>query len=179
MAFTDTDRRRLLMATTLTLLALPALWWANTSDKSTAPSVAVAGLDIGDSVEADGPQDPAAAQEAIDLDATSDPAPVFLNGPSAATGAAIAQVAVPAKPAFDHLTLRATYRSTITNAGTCVAPGLSGGLDVTVVNLNNGRSVRCTTVLAPGDGGELVLATSAFAEIADLTDAPIAVEIRR
>ena len=90
MAFTDTDRRRFLMATTLTLLALPALWWANTSDKSTAPSVAVAGLDIGESDGAADGQDPAAAQEAAELDATSDPAPVFLNGPSSATGAAIA-----------------------------------------------------------------------------------------
>ena len=48
-----------------------------------------------------------------------------------------------------------------------------------MVNLANNRSVTCTTVLAPGGTGDVVLHTSAFASIADLTDAPISVEIHR
>ena len=54
------------------------------------------------------------------------------------------------------------------------------GSEVTVVNLDNNRSVRCITALAgAGDIDQLVLHTSAFSEIADVTDAPIPVEIRR
>ena len=57
---------------------------------------------------------------------------------------------------------------------------MTSGSRITVVNLDNNRSMTCTTVLAPGDAvGELVMSTSTFAGIADLTDAPISVEIRR
>lgn len=169
MAFTDSDRRRFFLATTLTLLALPALWWANTSNSSTAPNVAVAGLDVGGT-----PSPPAASA----LEAASDRAPAFLDGPSSAEGAALAAIAVPARPEIDHVTARATYRSTVANEGTCIVPGITSGLRVTIVNLNNNHSVQCTTVLAPGDD-EVVLHTNAFSKIADLTDAPIPVEIRR
>ncbi len=59
-------------------------------------------------------------------------------------------------------------------------PGVSSGTKITVVNLDNNRSVTCTTALSPGNAaGDLVMHTSAFATIADLTDAPISVEIRR
>jgi hypothetical protein len=64
--------------------------------------------------------------------------------------------------------------------GTCIVVDMTSGSRVTVVNLANNRAVRCTTVLAPGnEAGALVMNTEAFASIADLTDAPITVEIRR
>jgi hypothetical protein len=59
-------------------------------------------------------------------------------------------------------------------------PGVNGGTDVTIVNLANNRSVSCTSVIAPGTpGDQVVIHTDAFGAIADLTDAPISVEIRR
>ena len=48
MALSDTDRRRFLLATTLTLLALPALWWANESGNTRSPSIAAVGIEVGD-----------------------------------------------------------------------------------------------------------------------------------
>jgi hypothetical protein len=178
MALTDTDRRRMIAATALTLLALPALWLANTSNGSTAPNLAVAGLDVDDAT-ASPIGDPAAAAEAAEIDATDAAPPVFLEGPSAAAGASQSQIAVPAKPLVDGIDAKATFRSSVT-PDTCIVPGLTSGTRITVVNLDNGRSVTCTSVLSPGNRpGDVVLHTSAFARIADLTDAPISVEIRR
>ena len=46
MAHNDTDRRRFLLATAMTLLALPALWWANKQSDSGAPNVATVGIEV-------------------------------------------------------------------------------------------------------------------------------------
>ncbi len=177
MALTDTDRRRLIAATALTLLALPALWWANTSENnSTSPNLAVAGIDpVGD------PGSSATAPDASDGtgDDLAEVAPVFLDGPTSAAGAGQAEIAVPAKPLIDGLAAKATFRSDVPS-GTCIVSGINSGLTITVVNLDNNRSTSCTTILAPGPSpDDLVMNTANFAGIADLTDAPISVEIRR
>ena len=69
-------------------------------------------------------------------------------------------------------------RGTNTDAGTCLASNIATGTEITVVNLNNGRSVTCiaTRVYSTDETG-LILFTDTFAQIADLTDAPIPVEI--
>jgi len=174
MALNDTDRRRIFAVTVLTLVALPALWWANTSENSsTSPNLAVTGIDPG----VDAPTTtaaPAATGEGLD-----DVAPVFLEGPASAAGAGQAEIAIPAKPLIDGVIATATFRGNLTD-GTCIVAGITSGSKVTVVNLANNRSVSCTTMLAPGNlPGDLVMSTNAFAGIADLTDAPISVEIRR
>jgi hypothetical protein len=171
MALTDTDRRRFVAATVLTLLALPALWYANTTDNSSAPSLAVAGIDPGvDASERE------SSTPVVDDDIV---APVYLEGPSSAAGAGQPEIAIPARPLVDGITAKATFRGNLSD-GTCIVAGLTSGTRITVVNLDNNRSVTCTTVLAPGSQSDvLVMRTSAFATIADLTDAPISVEIRR
>lgn len=174
MTLNDIDRRRIIAVTVLTLVALPALWWANTSENSsTSPNLAVTGIDPG----VDAPTD--APAQAATNDGLDDVAPVFLEGPTSAAGAGQAEIAIPAKPLIDDLVARATFRSNLAD-GTCILAGMTSGTKVTVVNLANNRSVSCTTLLAPGNlPGDLVMATNAFAGIADLTDAPISVEIRR
>jgi hypothetical protein len=175
MTLNDTDRRRIFAVTVLTLVALPALWWANTSENSsTSPNLAVAGLDPA----VDAPTVAPAAQPASD-EGLADSAPVFLEGPTSAAGAGQAEIAIPAKPLIDGVIAEATFRSNLAD-GTCIVAGMTSGSKVTVVNLANNRSVSCTTMLAPGNVPDiLVMATNAFATIADLTDAPISVEIRR
>lgn len=174
MAYSDTDRRRFVLATALTLLALPALWWANESTSTGAPSIAAAGVDVDAANVETQPTDSTADSDA---DAA---APVFLDGPSGVAGAGIAEIAVPANPLIDRITTSATYRSLMPTADTCIVSGVPNGVDITVVNLDNNLSVRCTTALAGSSGvDQLILHTSAFSEIADVTDAPIPVEIRR
>ena len=184
MALTDTDRRRFIAATVLTLLAFPALWYANTSDNSTAPNLAVAGIDPnidpgvdpGDDVAGRASSAGAGAVAVVDDGLV---APVFLEGPTSAAGAGQSAIAVPARPLVDDFTAKATFRGSVAD-GTCIVNAVASGTRITVVNLGNNRSMTCTTVLAPDDdSGVLVMRTSAFANIADLTDAPISVEIRR
>jgi hypothetical protein len=170
MALTDTDRRRLFWATVVTLGVLPALWWANTDADSAAPNVAVAGVDVG----AD--PDTAAPTDAPELGSAE---PVFLGGLASRTGAGQQVIAVPAKPSVEGITARATFRSSLPDAGACIVPGIASGAPVVVVNLANNRSIACTTVDVPEGADDVVLDTQAFAELADLTDAPIAVEIRQ
>jgi hypothetical protein len=106
-------------------------------------------------------------------------APVFLDGPSSAVGAARPEIAVPARPLIDGIMANATFRSSV-GRSSCIVPGVSNGRTVTVVNLANNRSVTCDVIVAPGrPGDDVIMHTSAFATIADLTDAPISVEIRR
>ena len=98
-AHNDSDRRRFLLATAMTLLALPALWWANKQSDAGAPNVATVGIEVasGDSADAGAVIAPIDAAAIADHDrsrrATSPtlpttpvvtaPAPVFLDGPSA------------------------------------------------------------------------------------------------
>lgn len=174
MALSDTDRRRIVMATAVTLVALPALWWANVSAESTSPNVAAAGVPI-ESGAAPGAS-PTTAGGASDEPGATDP--VFLAGPSGNTDGSQRVIAVPAQPAVEGFTAVATFRSSMATSGTCIVAGVPSGSTVTVINLDNGRSVSCRTVLGPDDTG-VVLDTAAFSELADLTDAPIAVEIHQ
>jgi hypothetical protein len=168
MALTHVDRRRILLATALTFVALPALWWANKSDTS-GPNVATAGLAVG----------AAAAPTTTDNAANDDAAPVFLDGPSAQVGAGLTEIAVPQPPAIPRITTTATFRSDLPDS-TCRVVGVGGGVELTVVNLDNNRSITCTATLAPiGSTSQLVMSSAQFAQIADLTDAPIPVEIRQ
>ncbi len=172
MPLTDTDRRRFFVATAITLLALPALWWANESGRGGAPGIATVGVELG--------ADDEVATDPVDDTDDDSTAPVFLDGVSGAVGAGMPEIAVPAKPAVDHIRADATFRSSTLFPSACLVPGVSNGEVVTVVNLDTNRSVRCTTVITTGaPGDQIVLHTDLFSRIADLTEAPIPVEIRR
>lgn len=171
MALTAPDRRRILLVSALTLVAMPALWWAN---KSSAPNVATAGIVVVDESAT------VATGDTGDVGDTPDVAPVFLDGPSGQVGAGLAEIAVPAPPAIASITTTATFRSALGSPSACMIPGISSGRQVVVVNLDNNRSVTCTAILAPSSAADqLVLASELFAQLADLTDAPIPVEIRQ
>lgn len=182
MAYTNSDRRRFFLATTITLLALPALWWASKSDGG--PNVATVGIAVADASSSDaadtvepstpvpGPQTATAEPE------VTEPPPVFLDGPSGQVGAGVAKIAVPATT-DERITTKATFRSDLMPTATCIVPGFSNGQRVVVVNLDNGRSVNCTTALAPFGTDHMVMSSTLFLQIADPTDAPIPVEIRR
>ena len=87
---------------------------------------------------------------------------------------------MPIAPDAERVTIDATFRSNVVVAGVCRVPGLGNGQQITVVNLDNNRSITCRTALTPaGEALELVMHPNLFSQIADLTDAPIPVEIRR
>ena len=197
MAHNDTDRRRFLLASAMTLLALPALWWANKQSDAGAPNVATVGIEVADASDSGANTDAVIAP--IDATGTiptttvpvvsttptpattpavTDPPPVFLGGPSANGATQAPPVGVPATPMVAPITTKASYRSTISPADTCLVAGIDTGTRITVTNLNNGHSIDCIANRVYTDGSDgLVLHTKLFAQIADLTDAPIPVDI--
>ncbi len=148
---------------------------SETGASSTRPNVAAVGLpaDDGGTIppSADtGPVDPMGDVDARYLRPADLPV----------VGAGTATIAVGTSPDVLVAVAKATYRSGV-GWHTCVYSGVEAGSTVRVVNVDNDRSIECTTRLRPIDQpqDELVMTSEQFAEIADLTSAPIDVEIRR
>ena len=162
----------------LTVVALPAILLANREqDGVPSPNVAAVGLPAGDPSTTT-PGSPGAAA----FDPLGRVEPQFLAGtrgaaqpppdPAVAVGSA------------DHAVVgagKATYRHDV-SPGFCLFNGISSGVVVEVVNVDNGRSVECRTRPRSDEGAppdELVLSQEAYMQLADLTDAPVPVELRQ
>jgi len=171
--FDDRDRRRLVFASAVTVAALPAVWLVNRQDvaSSTRPNVAA----VGPAVDA-----VAATRTPALVDPMGDVDPQFLRGAGSGPAAPQPVVAVvgPGKGPV-AATATAIFRRSIGDRGTCVYSGVPGGSRILVVNVANNRSVSCWTALRPADEpqDEVVMSAAAFGEIADLSSAPIHVEI--
>jgi hypothetical protein len=78
-------------------------------------------------------------------------------------------------------TATAIFRRNVAGNHTCFYNGVDVGSHVTVVNVDNDRSMTCVTARRPMDAPqhELVMSADAFASIADPSAAPIDVEIRQ
>jgi hypothetical protein len=187
------DRRRIVVATIITIAALPALWLTNRDDANTGnTSIAVVGgagaLEAaGDpSVTAESVQTtPNAAQPDASVDETPiDPFmpadPVYLAGSSLAPPPAPSVVYADPGPTRQY-TGEATFRrwGPEWGAQACQSPVAPANARLLVTNVNNGRTTTCTNVLTRplSDGTILVLDTEAFLQIANLVDAPLPVQI--
>jgi hypothetical protein len=72
----------------------------------------------------------------------------------------------------------ATFSVDVLNTATCYIPKVPMGVEATVVNLDNSRSVKCEVVaVAAAQSADVMLHPDAFAQIADITEAPVPVEI--
>ena len=171
--FDDSDRRRLVLASALTVAALPAVWLVNQDDEGSRPNVAAVGL--------------AAENGAADTASTTPPDPMgevdarYLAGTSLPPPPQPASVAVGSTDQVVVATAQAIYRRSVGRVDSCQYNGVRAGQLITVVNVDNGRSIECWTTVRPPDGpaDELVMHPDRFIHIADLTSAPINVEIRQ
>jgi hypothetical protein len=180
MAFEDTDRRRTLLLALLTLIVLPVAYLLNRADTGAvgADEATATTADISPATTA-GPTTTEAPSNRPPLEPPDDK-PVFLDGPPPDPEPRVVELAVPPRPEFPPLALTASYRRTVSGVRTCLVADLSAGITVTVRNLDNGRSVECVTASAPADqAAGIVLHTDAFSLLADLTDAPVPVEVTR
>jgi hypothetical protein len=166
------DRRRLAVASALTVFALPAVWLANRDNAPTRPNVAAVGLAADHSPRAQRRAGNGGPPTSVDPMGVPDP--LFLDDEPAAPAPQHVSVAVGTDDVV-VATPMATYSRSVTDGDTCPFNGVAAGTTVTVVNPDNGRSLECVTV--PSDGDELVLHADRFILIADLITAPIPVEI--
>lgn len=186
MALDDTDRRRFYLAALLSVIALPALWFVNRDDPAPGPNIATAGVDVGSQAASDDTEaeTPITVKSTIGqsnlpaVDTIRDQDPIFLDGPAPQLGG-VAQIAVPTADGTDSIFAQATFLSTVPGTLTCLAKDIPTGQTVTVINLDNLRSTTCRISLAPAtQQADIVLHTDNFVELADLTDAPISVQVR-
>jgi hypothetical protein len=149
------------------------VWLVNQSDDaSPRPNVAAVGAAV------DGASSPVTHTS---IDPMGTVGPQFLDGTAAPADRpeAIAPV-IGAADGRVVATGTAIFRRNV-HDGTCLFNGVPVGSRVRVVNVDNARSIRCTTALRPMDEPqrELVMSAASFAEIADPSAAPIDVEIRQ
>lgn len=171
-----TDRRRLLVATAATLIALPAIWLFTRDEAAkgdAVPTAAVAGVDTPSGVAG------TTADSTVDPFGTS--GPIFVDGPTTPPKPAVIQIVVPAAPDGTSVDGGATYARVIGQGAedSCSAPNAEFGATLTVTNRDNGRSITCVNrhpeVL--GSGLEIKLTTAQFEQIGQIVDAPIPVRI--
>ena len=61
---------------------------------------------------------------------------------------------------------------------TCIIPQVPMGTEVTITNLDNSRRVKCQVVaVATPQATDVTMHVEAFSQIADITEAPVPVEI--
>jgi hypothetical protein len=171
------QRRRVALAAAITLIAVPAVFLLGREESAAEPVTATT------VVGTVAPNPDAASASAGSADPSTpetDPmgtTPVaYLEGtvpPSAGDGATIA---IPRKQRSIKGT--ASFRRNIGLINTCQVIGVPFGTAVTVTNLDNSRTVQCISSVGgvePPD--DVVMHADAFLQIADLTDAPIPVDI--
>ena len=183
--FEHGDRARLIVASCLTVVALPFLLREGRDQRNDRPPTVAAvapGAEALATPSGDAVADtPAAATPAAS--STTEPGPSFLSGPIATVVARTITVVVPTTSSATSETGRASYRRWPAGATTinapCAAWFLPVGTHVTVTNLDNGHAVTCVIADRTGvpDGQLVVLDTPVFEQLADLVESPIPVTI--
>lgn len=176
------DRARILLATVITLIALPAIWLLNRSEDgsgSVRPHVAAAGLSPGNADSVSSTLDPLSQPPSSFDPMGSAGAAAYLDAKPLPASVPVPVVAVGTTPGEFVANASATYRSGVA-PGECQFNGGGIGDTITVINVANERSITCqTAILSGGAPGTLVMNTVQFRQLAELIAAPIHVEVRR
>lgn len=105
----------------------------------------------------------------------------YLSGGQANVNDDIPTIVIP-RPS-DALVTTATFARHIGGIGDCLVPYAPRGQKVTILNTDNGHKLACKNTVSivdfqdRTDLGEVVLHVDAFSSIANLTDAPVPVEV--
>lgn len=176
------QRRRVALALAVTVIAVPAAFLLNRNGTDTNDTVGTAETVVG-TVPSGSPGSGSvvvAPPQSDGPDATDalGTAPAgYLAGTTVPGEIAPAQIAIPRLP--ESVRGLATFSSSIDSTLRCHANAdVPFNATITVTNLDNSRSVQCVTSIggAPPET-TIVLATATFSQIADLTDAPVPVQI--
>ncbi|MCB0999263.1 MAG: hypothetical protein KDB40_08205 [Acidimicrobiales bacterium] len=163
------ERRRLVLATAFTIVALPAIWLFDRDDPAATPGVAAAGL-------------PAPVVSESPVTITTEPElPVFLDNTVVVVAPAVIDVAIPDAKGPNVIEGSASYKRFPPETGDrkCSAPGVPSGVAITITNIDNGLSLTCrnTNGVAIPYGIAVGIDTDLFIQIADLGDSPIPIRL--
>ncbi len=163
-------RRRIATAAAITLIAIPSVFLFGRGESSSTPDITVVGTTPGMSSTFD-------TQDAPDDSGAMGTTPLaYLEGDPFVSADDGATIAIPRLPRA--IVGSASFRRDIESVTTCQVAGLPINSKVTVRNLDNSRTVQCiASISGVWIDHDIVLHPDAFAQIADLTDAPIHVEI--
>jgi hypothetical protein len=193
--FEHGDRVRLIVASCLTIAALPILLREGTQQRTNQPTVAVVApggqalaspLDSSPSTSVAADQSaptPPTPPAAPDTTTTDDTASFLVGVPTTPDTAGSITIAVPAPPSETTQTVTASFKRWAKGStwapDPCAAWFLKVGTRVTVTNLDNGHTATCTIVDRTGTAKSevIVLDADIFAQLSDLVHAPIPVRI--
>ena len=175
------QRRRVALAIAVTVIAAPAAFLLNrdTSDAdAVATTVTVVGTAPGGAAAPAPSVQPQRTEPAITNALGT--APVgYLAGTTVPVDNEPARIAIPREK--EAVRGEASFSSSIESTLRCqarVSDGVPFNATLTVTNLDNSRSVQCIASIGGAEPlATVVLAPDTFAQIADLTDAPVPVEI--
>ena len=159
----------------ITVIAVPAAFLLNRGDDTaSSPAVTVIGTVGGSVAEGGSPVDPADVPSATDSMGTT--AVGFLDGTVPAHDADPATIAIPRPPQSINGT--GSFQRRLPSVAVCIAKSAPFNSRITVTNRDNSRSVQCiNNIRAVEPDADVILHADAFLQIADLTDAPIPVQI--
>lgn len=175
MQFDVVQRRRAAVALAVTAIAVPAVFVFGGDDVDPEPSFSTT---VGSVVSDD---EPAGSQRSAtaDTDPMGTSVSAFLQGSGTLPPAEPATIAIPRLP--ELITGTATFLRIIPASTSCFVRadvGAPFGVEITVTNRNNSRSVRCifdVTDIRTDD--DVVLHPDALVAIGDLADAPLPVQL--
>lgn len=183
------QRRRIALAVAVTAIAAPAAFLLDRGNdeplevQTTVVGSVVAGEVTG--VVAGEASSGAVAEQELDgrrpqrTDPMGTTPPAYLTPTGTVAPNEPATIAIPRVP--DAVAGRATFTRSIRKVTSCqvkVSVGAPFGVAVTVTNLDNSRSVQCINDTGGAEPPhEVVLHADAFSQIADLTDAPVPVQL--
>lgn len=164
------ERRRIVLATVVTIVALPAVWLLDRDDPAPSPAVAAAGVPT-----------PAAATESESDDTFVPEVPAFLDNTVVVPQPAVIDIAVPDSVNPNETEAMLTYKNyeNIQVATPCSTVAAPSGARITVTNVDNGQSITCVNTLGMSIpiGSDMAIDINLYVKIADLVDAPIPVRI--
>jgi len=173
------ERKRLVAAAVTTIAALPLLLAGAGSGPSRVATIGQQ-ANISSALGASGSDaTPAAASPAEQLGGS----PGFLIGPPPATDPSEVAIAVPTSRVGNSIEGKATYQHLVSEQGDgghpCAFAGVAPRTPVTIMDLDNGKSIACTVFGPPNPGVPVpvVLGVADFASIADLGQSPINVRV--
>lgn len=168
------QRRRVAVAVAVTVIAVPSAFLLDRGAE-TEPAGATATL-AGTQPAAPDPAGSTDGAAATDADVLGTAPIGYLTGTTVPNDDDPATIAIPV--VADSIRGAASFSSDIDSIKRCIAKGVPFNATLTVTNLDNSQSVRCVaSITGIEPTTDVVLQTDAFLQIADLTDAPVPVQI--